>query len=73
MCVVIINSFTLVQQFEQGGVSLSKRYLPAVLAVIVANVNKVTNTELVQKAYQATEKILTTSAFNGRKILLWIT
>ena len=37
------------------------------LAVIVANVNKVTNTELVQKAYQATENILTTSLFNGRK------
>ena len=37
------------------------------LAVIVANVNKVTNTDLVQKAYQATEKILATSLFNGRK------
>ena len=46
---------------------MSKKYLPAVLAVIVANVNKVTNTELVQKAYQATEKILATSLFNGRK------
>ena len=55
----------LVQQFEQGGVSLAKKYLPAVLAVIVANINKVTNTELVQKAYQATENIVTTAEFNG--------
>ena len=61
----------IVQQYEQGGgVSLSKKYLPAVLAVIVANVNRTTNVELVKKAYQATENILTTAAFNGMTLEL---
>jgi len=62
---ILLFFYFVVQQFEQGGVPLSKKYLPAVLAVIVTNCNSLNNTELVKKAYQVTEHILTTAAFNG--------
>ena len=74
MAFLLLGVF-LVEQFEQGSTSLSKKYLPAVLAVLVTNAKRTNNMELVKKAFQAIENIITMAAFNGTYygVTSWIT
>jgi len=57
---------TLVQQFSDGSM-LSKRFLPAVLAAIVVNMDKKLSrhVELTKKGYQAADKIISMATYNG--------
>ena len=56
----------LVQQFADGS-TLTKKYLPAVLAAIVNNMDKQPphHMEMTKRGYMVADKIISMATFNG--------